>query len=287
MEGVNTEEISQMHVPSNTLRAGVRLVLLILASLVLFPVCGLIIVSAGLFGSRVRYRVVTALTGPFCRLFAAIMGLRVSINGKRSTGAQIFVANHVTYLDILVAGIAASGVFVSRDDVKDWPVIGWFGRLAGTVFIDRTSLRSAIVSSRKVVQRAKEGIRVTFFPEGGTTGGEGVGKFKAFMFGGIVESGFTVQPFTILYTHIGKKPITVENHRLIYWYNPAPGFVSHGWYLLGLSSVSATVQFHQPLERPSHEADNDAVREFAEEVRAIIAGTIPPLAAGNTAEAYG
>ena len=141
-------------IPQSTPRAIARLLLLIVVILVLIPFCTLVIFAAGLAGERARYRVVLALTPVVCGLMAWAIGLRVKVAGHRSPQALIFVGNHVTYLDILVAGVGVGGVFVSRHDVKNWPVIGIFARLAGTVFLDRSSLRSAIQSSAGIMERA-------------------------------------------------------------------------------------------------------------------------------------
>lgn len=256
--------------PSSTPRAIVRLFLLLVAVIILLPISAIVITIATIGGTRARFRLIMLLTPPVCGIMAATLGLRVRVAGERSRDALIFVGNHVSYLDILVGAVGVGGVFVSRHDVKDWPVIGLFARLAGTVFIDRRSLRSAIVSSAGLVERARQGIRIALFPEGGTTSGEGVGPFRPFLFGAIVREGFAVQPFTIRYTHIGDVPVTQENKDLIYWYDPAPPLDAHGWRLLKLKGVRATITFHEPLPPPTTENTED-IRLFAEELRERVA----------------
>jgi lyso-ornithine lipid O-acyltransferase len=49
----------------------------------------------------------------------------------------LLVCNHLSYVDILVLSALAPCVFVAKRDVKHWPVIGWFAKLAGTVFVHR------------------------------------------------------------------------------------------------------------------------------------------------------
>jgi lyso-ornithine lipid O-acyltransferase len=253
-------------IPQSTVRAVLRLVALLIAVLVLFPICATIITLAGIGGSRTRFRVVMALTPIFCGTMAALIGVRVKVQGRRDDNAMIFVGNHVSYLDILVGGVGVAGVFVSRHDVRDWPVIGIFARLAGTVFLDRSSLRSAIASSAGIVERASQGIRIALFPEGRTSSGESVGEFKPFLFGAITGSRFPVQPFTIRYTHIGRTPIDASNKAMVYWYDPAPGLDVHGWQLLKLPYVRATITFHETLLPPAT-ADKQTVRGFAEELQ--------------------
>lgn len=252
-------------IPFSRIRAAARCALLLAASALLLPICGLPILVAGLFGARARFAVVLFLTPFFCRVMAWCVGLRTSIVGRRSRTALVFVGNHVTYLDILVAGIGVGGVFVSRHDVKDWPVIGIFARLAGTVFLDRSSLRSAVASSAGLAERAGQGIRVAFFPEGRTSAGERVAEFRPFLFSAVAASSISVQPFSIRYTHIGRARITDANNTLIYWYDPAPPFTTHGWRILGMRNVRATITFGEELPAPAA-ADKESVRAYAEEL---------------------
>ncbi len=260
----------QPSIPSSTARAVARIAALLISSGIMLPLFGIPILLSSLAGSRVRFRLVMLLTPVFCRVIAACIGLHVSIHGRRSSKALVFVGNHVSYLDILIAGIAVGGVFVSRHDVKDWPVIGLFARLAGTVFLDRSSLRSAVVSSAALAERAGQGIRVALFPEGRTSNGDAVQDFKPFLFGAVVGAGVTVQPFAIRYAHIGTAPINESNRDLVLWYDPAPAFDSHGWQLLKLPCVRAVVRF-MPDADPPAAASKDAVRQLAESLRDRVA----------------
>ena len=246
----------------------------LIVAAVLWLSSALPIAIASLFGKRARFRVITMLTAPFCRTIAFFIGLQLQIKGRPASNARIFVANHVSWLDILALGTAVSGVFVSRHDLKNWPGIGLFARLAGTVFIDRSSLRSAVASSHTIVTRARENIRVMFFPEGKATNGDEVLSFKPFLFGGIVEEGFAVQPLTLLYTHIGGRPVTPEDRDTLYWYLPEQNFPAHIWNVMKLPSVRGVAAFRQPLAPPVN-PDRSDVRIFVDELRQRTGEDIP------------
>jgi|GEM_PF-1399254 len=249
----------------NPARAVLRVLSLLLVSLFLLPLCTLIVGAAALCGPAARTRVVVVLTPLVLGSFALALWLRVRVVGRRDPEARLFVGNHISYLDIITAGIGAAGVFVSRHDVRDWPLIGLFARLAGTVFLDRRSLRSAVASAEAMAERLEHGARVILFPEGGTSSGETVEPFKPFLFGGVVARGVAVQPFTIRYTHLGSTPITPTLRPLVAWYDPAPPFHVHAWRLLKLPSLRAEITFH-PTTRPVPSTDRDSVRRFSEEV---------------------
>lgn len=250
----------------NAFRAVRRLVQLLVCVLLVLAVVVPVIGLASLGGSRRRNRTVQFLTPVALRLFAIAIGLRIKVSGRRSSAARVFVGNHVTYLDILTAGVGVGGVFVSRHDVQSWPIIGLFARIAGTVFLNRDSIRSAVEGSAGIIERGRQNVRMILFPEGKTTSGESVGEFRPFLFRGIAQAGFVVQPFLILYTAIGRHPLTSSTKDLVYWYDPAPPFTTHGWRVIGLPAVHVTITFLDEHVPPG-EVDNDTVRRWAEGIR--------------------
>ncbi len=259
----------------NPLRGAFRLAL-ILASLLLIPAFLLLIGIGALFGTRGRYAVIMPLTNIWCGMVARLMGLRVAIAGSRHPESRLFVGNHLSYLDILVAGSAIGGVFVSRHDVKDWPVMGIIARIGGTVFLDRASLRSAVASAQGVVDRMHKGARITLFPEGNTTEGGRVDPFKPFMFNTVAGSDVMVQPFAILYTHIANAPTTVANRDFAHWYRPGDPFIPHAWKVLQLRSITVQFRFLPPIPAPVS-SQKMVLREYAAELQRRIAEQIPPF----------
>lgn len=248
------------------IRTAIRLCIL-LSTILLVPICLVLVIGASLVGRRARYRVVQLATPPWCRIWLAAFGVSLRCEGELDPRARIFVGNHVSYMDIFVAGAATGGVFVSRHDVKDWPLIGWFARMAGTVFIDRSSLRSAIESSRGIVDRVNQGARITLFPEGGVLPGEGVKPFKAFLLAPIAESAIPVQPFAIAYTEIDGRPPDEYNRNHIEWHDTP--IVAHAWRIMRMRRVRVVVSFARSITHAGVDGA-DGAREFAELLRSIV-----------------
>lgn len=93
--------------------------------------------------------------------------------------AGLLVCNHLSYLDILVLISLTPAVFVSKAEVKRWPVFGWFAQLAGTLFVDRTR-RSDVTRMNHLIEAAlAEGNVVVLFPEGTSWNGSEVLPFKS------------------------------------------------------------------------------------------------------------
>src|SRR5690348_9750676 len=67
-----------------------------------------------------------------------LLGFRVSVAGERSVRRPtLFVANHISFLDIEILGSLVEASFISKADVAHWPFFGWLAKLQRTVFVDR------------------------------------------------------------------------------------------------------------------------------------------------------
>jgi len=91
----------------------------------------------------------------------------------------LLVCNHLSYLDILVLGALTPSLFVAKSEVRHWPVFGWFARLAGTIFVDRSKPAQAAQSAEEIAAALHNGALVVLFPEGTSSGGETVLPFKS------------------------------------------------------------------------------------------------------------
>ena len=135
-----------------------------------------------------------------CRVF----GLRLQIRGEARSGPQLFVANHISWIDIPVLGSVALLGFVSKAEIEKWPVIGYLARVGGTVFHTRGSHDSASGVAGLMVDRLRSGGNVAIFPEGGIRPGHGVKRFHGRLFAAAIETEAPIQPVMIRYIRGGK-----------------------------------------------------------------------------------
>ena len=119
------------------------------------------------------------------------------------SGSGAFVANHVSWLDILVLNASKRVVFVAKAEVAGWSGIGWLARGTGTVFLERDPKR-AVEQARLLQARLAAGHTLLIFPEGTSTDGLRVVPFRttlfAAFFGANADPDIRVQPATIAYT---------------------------------------------------------------------------------------
>jgi 1-acyl-sn-glycerol-3-phosphate acyltransferase len=91
----------------------------------------------------------------------------------------LLVCNHLSYLDILVLAALTPSRFVAKSEVKNWPIFGWFARLAGTIFVERSKRSQTVRAAEEIGVALEEGPLVVLFPEGTSSGGETVLPFKS------------------------------------------------------------------------------------------------------------
>lgn len=137
----------------------------------------------------------------FLRYAGRCAGLRVRVEGSALNTAVLFASNHVSWLDILAIGGAVPAIFVSRDDVGTWPLVGWLAGLNDTLYVARHARREVHGQADQIRRALGEGRAVALFPEGTTEGGDQVLPFRPSLFASLFPPlpGVVAQPVAIDY----------------------------------------------------------------------------------------
>lgn len=133
--------------------------------------------------------------------------LRVELHtqGELLAGPKLLVANHVSWLDIVVIhALCPQARFVSKAVVRDWPLIGKLVTGAGTLMVDRQRRRDTRRVLEAMVQALKQGDSVAFFPEGTTSDGAQVLEFHSSLLHSAVIAQVPVQPVALRYAEAGQ-----------------------------------------------------------------------------------
>ena len=144
-------------------------------------------------------------SSPWPRLFlrwaGRRAGLRVRVEGRPLRANVLFASNHVTWLDILALGGTTGAVFVSRDDVETWPLVGWMAGLNDTIYVARHARREVHGQADRLRAALAAGRAVALFPEGTTEGGHEVLPFRPSLFASLFPPlpSVRVQPVAIDY----------------------------------------------------------------------------------------
>lgn len=146
-----------------------------------------------------------ALKARWSRQLLDVLGVQLRVAG-RAPRAGLLVSNHISWLDIYAINALAPTAFVSKDDVRGWPVIGWLSARTETLFLERGSRNAAMRAKEAVVGRLRERVLVGVFPEGTTSNGEGVLPFHSALFESAIEAGAIIRPLALRYTGRDGKP---------------------------------------------------------------------------------
>ena len=126
-----------------------------------------------------------------------IVGIELRVTGVASAGPVLLMSNHISWLDIVVLHAARHCRFVSKADIKDWPLISTLADGSGTLYIERESRRDAHRMVQKMAESLQAGDVLAVFPEGTTADGITLKPFHANLFQAAIEANAPVQPVAL------------------------------------------------------------------------------------------
>lgn len=189
------------------------------------------------------------------RLWSVLMmrafGMRVLRHGTPLPGAALFVANHVSWIDIILLDSQRVVGFVAKSEIERWPVIGWLASRGGTIYHHRGNNESLHGVMHQMLLLLQNGSPVGVFPEGRTCSGESINVFHARIFQPAVLANVPAQPVALKYGERGSAQTLVA-------FRPRENFLQNFWRMLGEPSRLAEVHFLEPVS-----VDEDGRRRMA------------------------
>lgn len=174
--------------------------------------------------------------------FLALWGIHLRVLGQPvAKGPALIVANHISWLDILVIHAARHCRFVSKSDIRSWPLVGMLATGAGTLYIERSRRRDALRMVKDMADAMSANDVVAVFPEGTTSDGRELLPFHANLIQAAIEAGAPVQPMSLKFidAQTGETsfaPCYIDDDTLI-------GSV---WRTLKAGRIEAVVHFGEP-----------------------------------------
>lgn len=227
---------------SSPVRAVARLIAYLLLTLPLMPIQALFVA----LNLRWAHKLPVLYHRLCCRLF----GIERIVSGEiASTRPVLFVANHISYLDIEILGATVETCFVAKQEIAGWPFFGWLARLQQTVFVERRA-RGVAGERDELARRLEARANAVLFAEGTSSDGNRLLPFKSALFS-VAErtvrgEPLTVQPVTLAYTQLDGLPLGRTIRPFIAWYGDME-LAPHLWFALGLGKITAKIQFHPPV----------------------------------------
>ena len=171
-----------------------------------------------------------------CRRVLRIFNLKITASGPIPR-AGLLVSNHLGYLDILILSSLTPSVFVAKQEVRGWPVFGWFAMMAGTLFVDRQRRAGVVTSAEAVKAFLNEAALVVLFPEGTSSDGRDVLPFKSALLQPVAIPSHLLSASAIAYS-LRDGDVREE---VCYWKDMT--LVPHLLNLLSKEGITARVQF--------------------------------------------
>lgn len=159
-----------------------------------------------------RKKITAKYMAVFMKILLILASIKIVKHGQISKKRPLLVAgNHISVFEIATFPVMFGGSFISKNDVRNWPLVGYIANKFGVVFIDRRP--SHAIEALKLVQDeiAKISYPLYIFPEGTTTNGAYVKEFKSSLFNVAEGTDVTLQPVVTQYCFHDGTPIDEEN----------------------------------------------------------------------------
>jgi len=217
---------------------------------VFFALVAIVHLWISVLGLPNRWKIISRLNRNYTLLLRLILNIRVSVTGDEGQlerGGYVIIANHVSYVDGIVLGSIFPIIFVSKREVKSWPIIGQWNVLCGTIFINRQRKIQVASLIRQMTRKLKQEANLLLFPEGTSTNGEGILPFQTVPLAAPLRNRSIIVPVTVTYKTIDDQPVTTANRDSVYWYGDME-FVTHFWNLLALREIEVLVTIQPKID---------------------------------------
>lgn len=148
----------------------VLVVLFLFAYLILFIPVHFLLVLIGKFRMDWRYKIGNALVYWVFRWELFQAQAKIEVKGVENIPEEpvLFVSNHRSYFDILVIHTTCTKRpgFVAKKELDNFPLLNWWMRDIGCLFLDREDIRSGVQMIKDGAQMIENGRSMVICPEG-------------------------------------------------------------------------------------------------------------------------
>ena len=197
----------------------------------------------------------------FLRYTARVVGARVTVMGTPLRRDVFFIANHLSWIDILAMAGASGTAFVAKWELSQVPVIGWLCSLNRTVFVKRENRMGVAEQINALKEALQDNWSVTVFPEGTVTDGQSLLPFKSSMIS-VLEPpppGVMVQPAVMDYG---------DNAEEIAWVGEETGLHNAMRIMARSGTFPLTIHYLEPFSPEEYRGRKEIAAKAREEIEA-------------------
>ncbi len=210
--------------------------------------------------------------GSWARTSLWIMGVQATYEGPIPEGRYFLVANHLSYVDIPLLLARLDARFLAKSEIAKWPVMGMLARTTGTLFVDRSRKRDLTRVLGEVKGVLDRGPGVIVFPEGTSTDGGAVERFKPSLFEVPVEVDVPVHCAALHY-HAPAGPLPAW--QAVCWWGDAP-FGPHFFQFLKQERTKATVTFCAEIPPRPERSGPSRRKDLCQAAQALVERSFTP-----------
>ncbi len=225
--------------------------------LTVFVVLTLILIPWQALWLRLHSKRRKTLPQRYHRFLCKLFGINLRVIGRPVDGdGVLIVANHTSWLDILIFSAVARVSFVAKAEVATWPFFSTLAKLQETVFVERTRRSQTGQARDQIRERLLAGDTLVLFPEGTSDDGNQVLPFKSALMGAVEATvgddgkghvrHVRVQPVSTAYVGLHGMPMGRENRPLFAWYGDME-LVPHLWEAVQAGPIDVVIEFHPPM----------------------------------------
>lgn len=192
-----------------------------------------------------------------------IFGIKVNVYGTATDSATLIVANHFSWLDIHLIGSRLPVRFLSKAEVKDWPVFGWLANRAGTLYIPRGRKSASANAIRIMQQTLCDDQHVVLFPEGTTSDGN-IKRFHGRLMQSAIDAQCLIQPVAIRYPDSKGNPVDAA---VLYTGNTS--FMESVKNVMAAKNITAELHFLEPIN-PQNMSPVELASQTEEQIKQLV-----------------
>ncbi len=244
------------------------------SKLILFIVVASILIACSLLFGKIIPPIEKWLPVLFHKMLLWLLSLEVETIGEtdKLNKRNLFISNHLSYLDIPILGSKYPLRFVAKSEVKSWPLFGFLAKKGRSIFIRRNKTES-INQKNKILDVLSSGEKVFIFPEGTTSDGNRVLEFKSSSFSSVENQNFTIQPIVIVYSDLNGIPINRWLRPMIAWYGDMD-LKPHLYKLIKLKSIKVKLIHLKPINAQNFKHRKDLSIHLENKIRKVYSSAL-------------
>jgi 1-acyl-sn-glycerol-3-phosphate acyltransferase len=223
-----------------------------------------------------RWKIVSRWMRGFTWSMRKILNIKIKVEGdpgQLERGGYVIISNHFGYLDGIVLGSLFPVIFVSKSEVKSWPLVGQWTKLCGNVFINRQQKGLIPLAVKEISRKLKQQANILLFPEGAATNGDRMLPFQTAPLAAPLRRRAIIVPVRLAYQSIEGQPISPVNRDLLYCYGDMPD-APHFWKLLALRRIEVRVTIRPDIDCSRYEDNSAGRKKLAEDCYTRVLGGV-------------